>query len=302
MYSPDGDNEDVFIPQKEGYVFLGWEDEDGSIAASGQVIDTDRTFYAVFDKEDENTEEEEATITYILDGGSYNGSTEDIVESHHIGDIISIHEAPSREGYTFSYWMGSEYYPGDSYKVTGDHTFTAVWTINSADDGKNEPPADGDVTPSDGDGTPSDGDGNKSDEPEDTPVSGDDGDDTPADGDGDKSDEPGGSPVSDDDGDKAAADEDDDKSDESGKSSVTSDNNSKKTTEKNYIVSRKSYVSSDKEIAKSADSSKGPSTGDESHAAEWLALTLAAGAAVLFAALLGRKEKRAGGAGSRRKR
>ena len=304
LYSPDGDNEDVFIPQKEGYVFRGWVDEDGSTAASEEEIDTDRTFYAVFDKENESTEE--AAITYILDGGSYNGSTADIVESYKIGDVISIHEAPSREGYTFSYWMGSEYYPGESYQVTGDHTFTAVWTKNAADDGDNEPPADGDddksdqsggspVSDDDGDDTSADGDGDKSDESGGSPVSDDDGDATPADEGGSKSDESGSSPVSGDDGDKAAADEGGDKSDESGKSSVTSDSDRKKTTEKNYIVSTKNYVSSDKEIAKSSDSSKGPSTGDESHAAEWLALTLAAGAAVLLAILSGRKEKRTGG-------
>ena len=314
LYSPDGDNEDVFIPQKEGYVFRGWVDEDGSIAASEQEIDTDRTFYAVFDKENESTEE--AAITYILDGGSYNGSTEDIVESYKIGDVISIHEAPSREGYTFSYWMGSEYYPGESYQVTGDHTFTAVWTKNAADDGDNEPTADGDDTSfdgddsksnesggsptsgDDGDATPADGDSDKSDKSDESgssPVSGNDGNKTTADESGDKNDEAGSRPVSGDDGDKVAADGDGDKSDESGKSSVTSVNDSKKTTEKNYILSTKNYVSSDKEIAKSADSSKGPSTGDESHAAEWLALTLAAGAAVLLAVLLGRKGKRTGG-------
>ena len=314
LYSPDGDNEDVFIPQKEGYVFRGWVDEDGSIAASEQEIDTDRTFYAVFDKENESTEE--AAITYILDGGSYNGSTEDIVESYKIGDVISIHEAPSREGYTFSYWMGSEYYPGESYQVTGDHTFTAVWTKNAADDGDNEPTADGDDTSfdgddsksnesggsptsgDDGDATPADGDSDKSDKSDESgssPVSRNDGDKTTADESGDKNDEAGSRPVSGDDGDKVAADGDGDKSDGSGKSSVTSVNDSKKTTEKNYILSTKNYVSSDKEIAKSADSSKGPSTGDESHAAEWLALTLAAGAAVLLAVLLGRKGKRTGG-------
>jgi hypothetical protein len=84
------------------------------------------------------TEREDALIVYDLNGGSYNGSTDDIVETHKVGDVISIHEAPVREGYVFSYWKGSAYQPGDSYEVTGDHTFTAIWVaIEKTDsDGK----------------------------------------------------------------------------------------------------------------------------------------------------------------------
>ena len=49
------------------------------------------------------------------------------MEEHKPGETISVHEAPIREGYTFSYWKGSEYQPGDKYTVTEDHTFTAQW-------------------------------------------------------------------------------------------------------------------------------------------------------------------------------
>ena len=35
-----------------------------------------------------------------------------------------------REGYTFTYWKGSEYQPGDKYTVTEDHTFEAQWKEN----------------------------------------------------------------------------------------------------------------------------------------------------------------------------
>lgn len=31
------------------------------------------------------------------------------------GEVITIRDKPTREGYTFLYWKGSEYYPGDSY-------------------------------------------------------------------------------------------------------------------------------------------------------------------------------------------
>ena len=38
---------------------------------------------------------------------------------------------PTRSGYTFDYWEGSRYEAGASYKVTGDHTFTAQWKANT---------------------------------------------------------------------------------------------------------------------------------------------------------------------------
>ena len=67
------------------------------------------------------------TITYKLNGGIFAGSKEDIVETYPDGTVISIHTAPTRDGYVFLYWKGSEYQPGDEYKVTGDHVFTAQW-------------------------------------------------------------------------------------------------------------------------------------------------------------------------------
>ena len=67
------------------------------------------------------------TITYDLNGGSYRGSTANIYETYPLGTTISIHEAPVREGYRFTYWRGSEYRPNDRYTVVGDHTFVAQW-------------------------------------------------------------------------------------------------------------------------------------------------------------------------------
>ena len=68
------------------------------------------------------------TITYDPNGGTIDGSRKPVKETHHIGDEITIRSAPSRSGYDFLYWKGSKYYPGDSYTVTGDHTFVAQWS------------------------------------------------------------------------------------------------------------------------------------------------------------------------------
>ena len=79
------------------------------------------------------------TLTFNLGGGTLDGKTGSITIEANVGDTITIPNAPTREGYTFKYWQGSEYYPGDKYKVEGDHTFTAVWEKSSS-------PADNDTS------------------------------------------------------------------------------------------------------------------------------------------------------------
>ena len=59
------------------------------------------------------------------------GFIQDIIERYQAETKISIHEAPSREGYEFLYWKGSEYQPGDKYTVAEDHVFTAQWKNNA---------------------------------------------------------------------------------------------------------------------------------------------------------------------------
>ncbi len=72
-------------------------------------------------------EETECVVIFKLNGGNFNGSTADVVIICEYGEVISILEAPIREGYEFMYWEGSAYYPGESYTVTGSHTFIARW-------------------------------------------------------------------------------------------------------------------------------------------------------------------------------
>ena len=66
-------------------------------------------------------------ITYDPNGGILDGSTAKVSTTHPWGETITIREAPERKGYTFLYWEGSRYDPGDSYTVTEDHTFVAKW-------------------------------------------------------------------------------------------------------------------------------------------------------------------------------
>lgn len=70
---------------------------------------------------------EEFTITYDLNGGTYEGKTGIITETHEDGETITLLGAPTKEGMEFDYWKGSAYKAGAKYKVEGDHTFTAQW-------------------------------------------------------------------------------------------------------------------------------------------------------------------------------
>ena len=55
-------------------------------------------------------------------------------------DVI---DAPTRDGYTFVCWKGSEYQPGDKYHADSDHVFTAEWKKNDAGGGNDNIPGEG---------------------------------------------------------------------------------------------------------------------------------------------------------------
>ena len=66
-------------------------------------------------------------ITFDLNGGRIDGSSRSITMMIRRGTIITMPQAPVREGYQFLYWRGSQYNPGDRYAVWEDHTFIAIW-------------------------------------------------------------------------------------------------------------------------------------------------------------------------------
>ena len=90
-----------------------------------------------------------ATLTFDLGGGMLEGQTGTITVKAKVGDEITM-PAPTRDGYTFKYWKGSEYKAGNKYKVEADHAFTAVWEKNASGGGgsdtKGSPSKTGDTT------------------------------------------------------------------------------------------------------------------------------------------------------------
>ena len=125
-------------PTEDGWTFGGWYTDAGCTEQFSfeTPIKADITLYA---KWTENDSEEPSdpgvtkfTISYDLNGGTLDGKTGVITVEAEEGTTITIPGAPTREGYTFTYWKGSKYYPGDKYTVEGDHTFTAEWEQNEA--------------------------------------------------------------------------------------------------------------------------------------------------------------------------
>lgn len=79
----------------------------------------------------ESTSAKKATLTFDLGGGTLKGVTGTYTMTATVGETIKLPDAPTKKGYTFKCWKGSEYAAGANYKVEGDHAFTAEWTKNS---------------------------------------------------------------------------------------------------------------------------------------------------------------------------
>jgi hypothetical protein len=147
-------------PINNGYRFVGWSDPNGVILQPGDVhtVMADRKFTAQWEAVPTPPPYLQRFITYDANGGTFTDADNSnasgvVVEIHTEGERISIRKAPIRLGYTFLYWKGSEYQPGDTYLVLDNHTFVAQWRKNSDPPGPDDPDDPGEpstptVTPS----------------------------------------------------------------------------------------------------------------------------------------------------------
>ena len=106
-------------PTRSGYTFDGWYNGNTAFDFTS-AIEEDITLTAHW------KQVTQSTITYDLNGGTWDGKTGIVTQTVDNGTVITL-PAPTRDGYTFDYWEGSRYDAGDQYTVNGDHTFKAVW-------------------------------------------------------------------------------------------------------------------------------------------------------------------------------
>ena len=116
-------------PTKEGYTFTGWTGSNGETPQTSVTIATgstgDKSYTA-------NWTPVEYTITYTLNGGTLNTTH----NSYTIESADFALDQPTKEGYTFTGWTGSNgETPQTSVTITtgstGDKSYTANWTINT---------------------------------------------------------------------------------------------------------------------------------------------------------------------------
>lgn len=115
-------------PTKEGKVFAGWntkQDGTGVAFTEDTVVTDDIIVYAQW-------KDKEYTITVDPNGGNWNGDTAIKRQQFKENEEFMLPEAPAKDGYTFLYWKGSQYQPGQVYVVREDHEFIAEWNKKPA--------------------------------------------------------------------------------------------------------------------------------------------------------------------------
>lgn len=115
-------------PTKDGYNFKGWSKSKGSsttVTLSYCKINADTSFYAVFEKKQEETKY--FTVSFYSDGSLY-----DSVEVED-GKNASAPASPKKDGYTFKGWSktdGGKVVSVNSVEITQNTSFYAVFEKN----------------------------------------------------------------------------------------------------------------------------------------------------------------------------
>ena len=117
------------VPVREGYTFTGWQ------PAVAETV-TGNVVYVAQWKQD--LPEVLYTVRYDLNGGTGESGVDYRPVSVPEGTTVTIKDAPSRRGYTFTGWSDGEdrYRPGDALTVLADITLTAQWRRNSTGGGE----------------------------------------------------------------------------------------------------------------------------------------------------------------------
>lgn len=112
----------------ENKEFKGWKIGDKEYAPNAEITVNEDTV-VVAEWKDKPVIVNTSVMTINPSGGKWaDGTTTPKTYTVEVGESFTLPAAPIKDGYTFLYWKGSRYNPGDKYKVTdANHTFTAVW-------------------------------------------------------------------------------------------------------------------------------------------------------------------------------
>lgn len=106
-------------PTRTGYTFTGWTDASNTTHASGDTITTALS----------SLQANWTTITYTITY-NYNGGTGSNPTSYTVNSGTINLSTPTRSGYTFTGWTGSNTSGVISAGTTGNLSFTANWKVN----------------------------------------------------------------------------------------------------------------------------------------------------------------------------
>lgn len=117
-----------FEPNDENKVFSHWQIGDGTTEykeGAEYTVEGNIVVKAVW-------KDITVKLTFKPNGGKWtDGSTDNKVFEVKKGTEFDIIAAPTRDNYTFQYWKGSEFKPGQKYTATEDHEFEAQWKADS---------------------------------------------------------------------------------------------------------------------------------------------------------------------------
>ena len=115
----EGETYKLAIPKRDGYVFVGWLNEDGEKVSKEVELKSDMKVIASWVREDATT----YTVTFNSNGGS---KVESVIAEE--GSEFTLPANPKKTGYKFINWTNSENYVVENgFIVTEDVELKAIW-------------------------------------------------------------------------------------------------------------------------------------------------------------------------------
>ena len=147
-------------PTREGYIFLGWTDENGNAITginpgANANHDSAEELYAMLENRttgDITVNANWAPVTYAVTYDANGGSNAPAKQTKMHGEALTLRSGvPTRDGYTFKGWATdkdattAEYMPGGEFNIDANTTLYAVWSDNSTAAVKGDVNGDGEV-------------------------------------------------------------------------------------------------------------------------------------------------------------